>query len=225
MKEVWTKDPEEISGEIAMLTEKRSPLTLYQKGKNSHTTTADQIEENDQKKILVLSKDNSFQAPKDACLFLYHPEGEGIRCFKALPVKETETQLKVSFPSEIIRVQRRRHERIISTGMSTVVFTRKGSHNLLTGEVKDISVEGAKITGKFTPNIKKGDLLAPISITLRLRHGNFEEKINVPEATVARTISSAEETTGLGIKFLMPVSERERFETYVTLRALEDKAL
>lgn len=225
MKKIWTKDPEKIATEITSLMEMRSSLTLYQKGHPPQSITAEKIEETGQEKVVVLCKKASFQAPKDSCLFFYHPKNEAIRCFQTVPIKETETHLKTPFPVEIIQLQRRKNERITSKGMSKVVFTRTGSHHLQTGEIKDISVNGAKISGKFSLNIKQGDILAPVSITLRLRHGNFEEKINIPEAKVVRVIDEDKGARGLGISFVMPPTERDSFETYMTLRELEDKAL
>ena len=63
MKKIWSKDPDKIITEIASLIEMRSSLTLYQKGKPSQPVTAEKIEETHQGKVLVLSKNTSFQAP------------------------------------------------------------------------------------------------------------------------------------------------------------------
>ena len=146
-------------------------------------------------------KDTPFQAPKAPGLFLYQRQDQPMLGFHATSALETGTELGILFPSAIIKFQRRKYPRYVTTPRSVATFTRKASQYLNHGAIENISIEGAKLVGKFSQHIRKGDKISPLSMTLRLRFGDFEENITAPEATVRRVNEPTQEARELGIQF------------------------
>jgi hypothetical protein len=175
--------------------------------------------------FLLLEKITAFQAPPNVSLILYHPPSLAMRGFPATTVLETATELGVALPSRIIQIQRRRHPRVNAGPNSTVTFTRQGSQAINNGHIKDISLEGANLTGSFSQYIRKDDRISPLTLVLRLRFGNYEESILVPEAVVRRRKDLGKDELELGVHFTLAKNDMDRLDTYLTLRAMELEAL
>ena len=222
MQELWSDNPKIIGEEIVRLIGQRIPVTLFQKGQNPQTLTPSEIFTKETEPVLLFSKDKPFQAPKDPCLLLYQHSNQPMQGFYATPVLETLNELGVLFPTSIIRIQRRKHPRYETGSRSVVTFTRKASQYLNHGTIQNISMEGAKLVGKFSQHIQKEDKLSPLSMTLRLRFGNFEEKTTAPEAIVRRVIELDEENRELGIQFTLKGADKETLERYISICAIED---
>lgn len=222
MQELWSDDPKVIGEEIIRIVGQRIPVTLFQKGLNPQKLTPSEIFTKETEPYLLFAKDTPFQAPKDPCLFLYQHHNQPMRGFHAIPVLETSSELGVLFPASIIAIQRRRYPRYATSSRSLATFTRKASQYLNHGVIQDISIEGARLVGKFSEHIKKGDKLSPLSMTLRLRFGDFEEKVTVPEATVRRVIEIDSKTREFGIQFILKGTEQETLERYLTICSIEN---
>ena len=76
--------------------------------------------------------------------------------------------------------------------------------------------------GKFSQHIQKGDKLSPLSMTLRLRFGDYEEIATAPEATVRRIVELDQENRELGIQFKLKDTDLNNLESYLTVCPLED---
>lgn len=225
MQETWTEDRETIRAELGQLIADQTELTLFQQGQTPRKLRAIAIQARADEDILLLEKSSSFPAPPNVSLILYHPPGLAMRGFPAVPVLETATQLGIALPNRIIRIQRRRHPRVNAGPNSTVTFSKQGSQAINNGHVKDVSLEGANLTGTFSQNIRKDDRISPLTLTLRLRFGNYEESILVPEAMVRRRKDLGKEKMELGVHFTLKKSDLDRLDTYLTLRTMELEAL
>ena len=222
MQELWSDDPKVVGEEIIRLIGQRTPVTLFQKGLNPQKLTPAEIFTRETEPLILFSKDTPFQAPKDPCLLLYQHPNQPMRGFHATPALETISELGVLFPTSIISVQRRRYPRYATSSRSVATFTRKASQYLNHGAIKNISLEGARLVGKFSEHIRKGDKLSPLSMTLRLRFGDFEEKATAPEALVRRVIEIDQETREFGIQFTLKGTDRENLERYLAICSIED---
>lgn len=222
MQETWCSDQREVEQEIRRLIAEKIPLTFYQTGQPPQRLLPVEIFTKEEQQLLVLHKEAVFNAPKDAGLLLYKQDSTPTRGFRATPVLETQKDLGITMPTAIFWLQRRKHQRF-PTGStnSSVTFTRHGSQYLNHGQVEDICLEGARLSGKFSQHINNGDVLCPLSITMRLRFGSFEEKIIVAEAIVRRVIDRGQEMREFGIHFNLQGEEREKLERYIALCGLQ----
>jgi|GEM_PF-1177408 len=225
MQEIWTEDSQAIRAELENLIAAQSELTLFQQGQTPRKLCACAIQSRATGEILLLEKKGSFPAPPNTSLALYHPPGHAMRGFPATPVLETETQLGIALPNRIIAIQRRRHPRINAGPNSTVTFTKRGSQAINNGHIKDVSLEGAHLTGPFSENIHQEDHISPLTLTLRLRFGDYEETILVPDAIVRRRKDLGKGKLELGMHFTLGKNDLDRLDTYLTLRTMELDAL
>lgn len=222
MQELWSDDPKVVGEEIIRIVGQRISVTLFQKGLNPQKLTPSEIFTKDTEPLILFAKDTPFLAPKDPCLFLYQHHNQPMRGFHATPVLETDNELGVLFPASIMTIQRRRYPRYMAGSRSVATFTRKASQYLNHGAIKNISIEGARLVGKFSQHIQKGDKLSPLSMTLRLRFGDFEEKATAPEAIVRRVIEIDEETREFGIHFTLKGMDKENLERYLAICSIEN---
>lgn len=221
MQKLWSDDPKVIGEELIRLVGQRTPVTLLRKGQNPQKLTPSEIFTKEAEPLILFAKDTPFQAPKEPCLFLYQHHNQPMHGFHATPMLETNGELGVPFPTSIMRIQRRKHPRYATSSRSVATFTRKASQYLNHGTIQDISLEGAKLVGKFSQHIRKGDKLSPLSMTLRLQFGDFEEKATAPEAIVRRVIELDQETRELGVHFTLKGPERENLERYLVICSIE----
>lgn len=222
MQELWSDDPKVVGEEIIRIVGQRIPVTLFQKGLNPQKLIPSEIFTKETEPLLLLAKDTPFQAHKDPCLLLYQHHNQPMRGFHATPVLETGSELGVLFPASIITIQRRRYLRYVTSSRSVATFTRKASQYLNHGTIKNISIEGARLVEKFSEHIQKGDKLSPLSMTLRLRFGDFEEKATAPEAIVRRVIELDQETREFGIQFTLKGTDLENLERYLAICSIEN---
>ena len=226
MKETLTQDVEKIIKEIITLTEKELPLTLIQKSQAPQTIYTKGIESRDNRyKVLVFQKKEPFTAPEEPCLVFYHPANQPMRGFQVVTVHQSDDQLEAKIPREIVQIQRRKHPRFVKTGKSSAFFTSKGGSSLFNVDVKDICIEGARLVGTFTDNIKSGDILAPLTLELRLVHGEFQEKIIIPEAKVQWVNDHTGGKRVMGIHFTLTDKELDRLDSYLNILSLQEQDL
>lgn len=223
MKEVWTNNPEQIQQEIETLITEKTILHLYQPGGPTIKALVRKITENQGGKALLLAKKAALTAPNDSCLALYRLPSSPMHAFKSMPISETADQLDILFPEEIMQIQRRKYPRVTTSSNSSVTFTRMGSQHINRGIVKDVCLAGAKLHGNFSQFIQVNDYLSPVTLTLRLRYGNYEETVVVPEAMVCRVIDLPDNIKEVGIHFVLREAEAEGLERFIAMRSLEEK--
>lgn len=222
MQRLWSDSPKVVGEELIRIVGQRTPVILFQKGMNPQKLTPSEIFSKGSEPLLLFVKEPPFLAPKDPGLFLYQCQNQPMRGFHAASALETHTTLGVFFPKTIIIIQRRKYPRYVTTPRSTATFTRKASQYLNHGTIGDVSLEGAKLVGKFSQNIRKGDKISPLSMTLRLRFGDFEENITAPEATVRHVKELSQEIREFGVHFVLKGADRETLERYLTICSFED---
>jgi len=219
MQELFSDNPEEILQELNDLAREATPLTLYQKGSKPRLLTVSSVEEKEGAMLLILEKLEPFKAPEHPSILLYHPQGKPVRGFSITPILETAKQVGAIPPSKIFVVQRRRHPRYRTT-RSTATFTRLGGSSVNSGEVVDISLEGANLSGPFSGHIRKGETLGRITFTLRLPLGDYEEQLTVDRATVRYCHDPNETLRRLGVHFQLTDTEKAKLETFLALLEL-----
>ncbi|MGV1099530.1 hypothetical protein ACUUL3_09025 [Thiovibrio sp. JS02] len=225
MKQLWSDDPQVIREELVRIITQKTPVILYQKGQSPQRTIPAEIFKEGEQTLLLLHKETAFPMSREACLLLYQPRaGAMMRGFSSPPLLETNSQLGVLLPSSIIHVQRRKHPRFVTSPRSVATFTRQGSQYLNHGGIENICIEGAKLVGNFSQHIRKGDAINPLTLTLRLGFGDYEEKITATEAYVRRVRDLGNDTTELGVQFIVNGSDLARLESYLAIRALEESA-
>jgi hypothetical protein len=225
MQDIWTEEKQTIRAELEGLIAAKTELTLFQQGHTPRKLQPIAIHNRAKGDILLLEKRGAFPAPPNTSLALYHPPGAPMRGFPAAPVLETATQFGIALPNRIIQIQRRRHPRVNAGPNSKVTFSKQGSQAINNGHIKDISLEGANLTGTFSQHIRQDDRLSPLTLTLRLRFGNYEEVILIPEAAIRRRKDLGKEELELGVHFTLAKNDLNRLDTYLTLRTMELEAL
>lgn len=225
MQRTWTEDQQTIRSELEGLIAAQTELTLFQQGQTPRKLCPMAIESGSDGDWLSLKKLAAFQTPSGNSLILYHPPSSAMRGFPATPVLETTTELGITLPSRIIQIQRRRHPRITVGPDSTATFSKLGSQAIYNGQIRDVSIEGARLTGTFTQTLRKEDRLTPLTLVLRLRFGDYEESILIPEATVRRRKDLDKKQLELGVHFTLAKNDLDRLDTYLTLRTIELEAL
>ena len=78
-------------------------------------------------------------------------------------------------------------------------------------------MEGAKIEGDFADKIKTGDTISPLTMTLRLSHGDYEEKIIIPQAEVKWVFETEEDEKSIGVHFNLAEGEKTDLELFISL--------
>ena len=225
MREAWAEESATIRTELERLIGNATELALCQKGRTPRKLQVVAIEAGADGELLLLNKIQPFPAPPDAAFLLYHPPGEPMRGFTAQPVLETPTQLGIALPTRIIQIQRRRHPRIGVSSRCQAIFSRRDSQTINNGRLKDISAEGARLVGPFSEHIRVGDVITHLTMILKLRYGDYEERLTLPEATVKRRRQLDDDETELGIHFLLTQQDCDTLDIYLTLRALELDAI
>ncbi len=223
MKEIWSENPELIQHEIEALIAGKTVLSLYQTGHPPIKALISGIENSQGKKVLLLVKKELLRIPKESCLALYPVPRSPMRAFKCLPLFETQDQLSVPFPTDIAQIQRRKYPRVVTSTNSTVVFAKEGNQSLHNGIVKDVCMDGARLSGEFSEHIHAGDHLGPLTMILRLTFGNHEENFTIPKATLCRAVDLKDNTREFGIHFDLAPTDSDRLERYITMRILEDR--
>ncbi len=222
MQELWSNDEGVIIEEVERLVSGQTPLTLYQKGFDPQKIVPQKILTKKTYKLILFNKNKPFQAPNDSCLFLYQTKNRPMRGFHSTPLLDKEKELGIAVPGSIIEIQRRKHPRYVASERSQVTFTRMGSQYINYGMIADICIEGARLVGNFSDHIKDGDYLSPMSMTLRLSIGQYEELVVAHEALVRRVVELGDGKKELGVHFMLKGPDVDKLETYLSIRAIEE---
>ena len=91
--------------------------------------------------------------------------------------------------------------------------------------MKDFSLIGARLITDSYEDVKKGEIIEPVTLTLFTHSSDNEQLINIPEATIARSKNISKNRTEIGISFEIPPSDLKLLdviEVYLKLRRLEE---
>jgi len=225
MRKLWTTDPETIQEEMKIVIRDKSPFSLFQHGQPTRKLVAHEITEKEGIKHIIFTKLAPFSVSEDICYLVYHRPGEMMRGFHGPSQRESQQLLAVEFPSEIFQVQRRKFPRITTPGSSQASIALEHTQLPNTTSVADICLEGARMSGKLSPRIRKNDIIGPITFTLYMRIATMTiDTFTVPQATVTRVRELDENTREIGVHFKISGESRETLEHYIKLRTIEDAA-
>ena len=225
MRECWTEDGRKILKTITRLIKANTPLHLYQKGVPPQTVYAREVINKKKGSLLLLFKPGTNRIKREKCFISFQPKGQPLYGFEGTPLLESEQHIAIAFPEAIYRVQRRKHARVETPGNSRAVFTFKNRRRIHNFQVLDFSMRGARLLGVLHGEVKKGDEIAPISLSLCSRYSDTEEKLTIPAATVTRVKERPDDETEIGIFFKVPqdhIELADAVELYIQMRMIED---
>lgn len=223
MKNVWANEPEKIDAELQYIINNKISIVFVCQDAKALKITAKGLTNAKDNNLLVLYYPDTFTHFTHQCFCYYHLEGTSMRGFQCVPVKKTGAYLGVKIPDEIFEIQRRKFIRVRTPHDSLATFSLRNKQRVLSGAIKDISLEGAKIIGRFPTVILKNDILTPVSLSLFKKFRSTEEiQIHIPEATVARSAGDDETTTEVALHFQLPPEKRKLLDEYVQIRQREE---
>ena len=226
MRRLWTDDSEKIHAEVELLIQNKSTLFCMRHRKNevrklyvTGTTNSGGSE------LLVVNHPHEPSCDKPTCVFYYHLEDSPLRYFELTRVKKVDKYLGLEFPKEVFEIQRRRYPRVKTPHNSSANFSFQKKTSVYHAEVEDVSLGGVKLRTDIqsNSNISKGDIIAPLSLTLFQRFRTDEEiYFVIPEATVAWTATEGQRTVKIGLEFSLLGYTQKELSDYIDLRTLED---
>lgn len=215
MKKTLTTDRERIWRELASLSGQRLTLTLFQPKSAPQQVRIETIENSGTVKLVVLVKLAAFQ-PVEAPVIVIHPQHKKATLgFQADILKNTDSHLVVSFPSELFEIERRQFPRFDPERESSVSFVTRDGQRVRKARVKDISREGARIAGPFLLN--KEDIIPNLTFSLRLPYSHLETIMTVSDARVARIITLKTGETEYGLFFKATGHDQEKLKDYLRM--------
>lgn len=226
MRKLWTTDPETIQQELELVITDKVPFNLFQHGQPARNLIAHEITEKDQIKHIIFTKLAPFSVAEKMCYLVYQRPGDMMRGFNGPSKRESDLLLAVPLPTEIFQIQRRKLPRFVTPGNSKASIALDYAKMPNTAAVKDISQEGARLSGTLSPRIRKNDVIGPISFTLCLQLASLAiDTFTVPKATVAWVRENEEGNhREIGITFKLSGSAQMTLEHYIKLRTIENAA-
>ena len=224
MKKTWLDQQELILEELKKIFVEQVPLTFCQQGCMAQISSLQEIVRRDGKEtILVLEKPDDFTLKDEGYFVFYRRPGQSLlRGFQGHLIKTGDGFFLVSFPRELYKVQRRRHPRVSTPPPSHFSMSPSRSRRLLSGEVVDVSREGALLRGDMEA-IEKGQEISPLSMTLYLENDKLEPvQVVVSLANIVRVIKEDEGDDHLvSLQFWQKNCDHQALEQYLEWRAIE----
>ncbi|MBU0484321.1 MAG: PilZ domain-containing protein [Proteobacteria bacterium] len=225
MRELWTDDRKKILNIITELINEKIPLKLYQQNSAPYTIYVREIIEKSNETLVLFFKPEDTEVSQETCFISYHPKGQPMYGFEGIPLLESKQHIAMVLPNKIYKVQRRKFDRIETPGNSRATFVIQNKQRIQNCQVKDFSLQGARLIGEIFGDIKEGDVLEPLSISLCSKYSTSEEKITLPQATVARVKKKGSTEKEVGIFFKIPNTNLDLLdilEVYISMRNIEE---
>ena len=188
MKRQWSGDKDVIVEELQGLGLDETSLILARSGDPSCAISIrglleegdDVFVEFDKPPTLVLDEGEPYY------VFYQRDEQSLMRGFLLQIIRQSERFARAFLPEEIFELQRRKHPRVYTPRQSSLTCVPKNSQRLLTAQILDVSLEGARIYGDLE-GLSTGSVLAPLTLNLYFRDKlRSPVTINVAEAVVVR---------------------------------------
>jgi len=210
-----TKSPQFIMNMLSSLKKNRRFIILLHKGYQSGNTAI----------IALDAKNIDVDCPPDwpgnyhKIKVLFRDDSNVWNYFNTQIISENQDTLKLFFPTELFRMQRRAHFRVQIPGECKAEFICQGEKNTNL-RVEDLSVGGMKVC--MTDAVSSGnikDAEPVVDILIRFSGGentDGEQKtIAVSEGFVARSLIMADNQKCLGIKFNLQGTEEKELSQFV----------
>lgn len=227
MKESWISDSEEVLVELISLIDNKVPLSIYyKKDFPPFSVVLQHVFGCEGCDYLILEKPAGFEKRDEYCA-LYKKKGEPSKGFLLTIKNISGKQLAAAIPEEIFRINLRRHARIDTPDTSTATFLLENSGgDINTCRVKDVSLQGACLSGRPVSTINVGDELGSVTLTLTMEDYKTETRdIVVPTAKVVRTARDDAGEKIAGISFHPDDDMREQLSKYMDIRVWESGEL
>lgn len=223
MKKIWSTDGKDIVKELAVLRDDKSIITLCLKGQKNRAVVLRAIEEKRNHHLLVFEKQDEGEISKETCLFFYTPTEYLTRGFQGQPLKDIGKLFSLVAPHEIFEIGKRTFPRVSTPNDSRANFTLKGKTKIFNSQVIDISLEGAMLKGVVPPDLAKGDVTGPITMTLNMEFGSDETRVQVAESTVVNIIDIKDsKEKKVCLHFSSKDANQSDLEPYIDLRVIEE---
>lgn len=218
MKEPWISDRDEILMELISIANKKVSVSIYsKKDEPPFSSILQGVCGHAGSDYLVLNKPASWEDSPESCV-LYKKKGEPSKGFLLKTRKTSDNKLAAAIPEEIFQINLRKQVRVDTPHTSKGSFFLKNKGRLNTCKVKDISMRGACLVGYPVSQIKEGDELGPVTLTLTMTSYTTEfHDIVVPLAKVARIHEDDEGRTVIGIAFQLDSEAQEQMSKYMDL--------
>ncbi len=159
------------------------------------------------KKIRVLYRDNT-----------------NVWCyFNTILLNSSQDTLKTSFPTELFRMQRRAHFRIVMSSLCKVSF-KNNDTDFLEARINDLSVGGMSICLLGLDNVellKQGDNVVDISIRFAPEgKAEQEDELEIKEGGIVRFFNTEDGRRCMGVEFHVQDWEGNRLMQFVRSREL-----
>ena len=215
MKKKITSDPARIWRELASLSVQLVPLTLFQSKTQSRRIRIEKVELKAAEQLVILNKLEQF-TPVAGPVIVIHPQHKKATIgFQADLLKDMPDHLVISFPTELFEIERRRFPRFSPEKESSVSFLTQIGQRVKKAKVRDISLEGARISTTFLLN--KEDLLPILTFNLHLPYSHMETIITLNDARVARIITLKTGEVEYGLYFKAAGGAKEKLSDYLEM--------
>ncbi len=222
MKRQWSVDAKEIIEEIKVLVDRDIVLVLARPGETSSAITVRQILEVAGSVLVEVSKPPELILDESEPYYVFYqgPEQALMRGFFLHFVRQSERFARANLPGEIFEIQRRKFPRVFTPPQSLLTCIPKHSRRLLTAQILDVSLEGARIFGDLE-GLGRGSVLSPLTLTLYFRAGQRSPiVINITEAVVVREVR-VKEKAEVSFHFDKSDSDYQLLAHYIDLRSQE----
>ncbi len=190
MKCQWSQDRGEIAAELEGLGLDEVSLILARSGDPSCAISVRGLVEEGEDVFVEFDKPPTLVLDEGEPYYVFYQREEQslMRGFSLHVVRQSERFARAFLPEEIFEIQRRKYRRLYTPQQSSLTCIPKNSQRLLTAQILDVSLEGARIFGDLE-GIGKGSVLAPLTLTLYFRDRRRPPVIiNVAEAVVVREV-------------------------------------
>ncbi len=172
--------------------------------------------------IMVLEKPLGFVVSGEAFFVFYRRPGQTLlRGFQGYIIQSGKDFFLVSFPTELFKVQRRKHPRVSTPLPSSFSMSPARSRRIVHGDVRNVSREGVLLQGDML-GLERGQEISPLTLTLYLKNGKIDPQVAVvSRARVVRLEHEGDELWLASLQFWSQDSDQEAIEQYLEWRSIE----
>jgi len=208
MQELWSSSSGEIRRELKKLADERQPVSLHDANGQLGGSRLRAIVHRDRHILLGL------QRPKGLAEFgrlrkvVYKMPDRPFIYFPITVEKTNERFLLCAMPSRLYYLQRRRYPRYHIKNRGAAAFFLHGRARVCHMELDDLSLGGARLTGKPRYDLHSLETIGPATLTIASEDDLVVREINFNRAVVVRSIVGHGGRWDVGVRFHMDISER-----------------
>lgn len=175
----------------------------------------------DEDSVLLLHREDNFKVHAERCTLAYSPRKNFWKGFSVSVLFESAAGVGVGIPETIQIIKHMRvNPRFPLSDRSIASFNRGDGRIVYSGRLVDISKTGARLRGDFSTNITVGSVLTNVTMTLRLKHGDYEEVVIASDAVVRWTKVRGRSVLELGVEFSLAQNNLDTLDVYLAVAKL-----